>query len=294
MLKLPLAVLAVLVGLLGLTPAVDAVSPVEQVTSSAPRPRNLTVTAQSTSSISINWQTGFGAETSPNGFIVSIRRTHPAPVEPIGTPKCPELWRSWRTPRATQFPTECVIDGLQPGAYYEIQVMESPNGENSAPATAWSGTFVPGVENLQVEVDWKADGSDIVATWKLPTDMKNIDSSYARFFTADNRMVWSCYRNVAQTGRCKFSEVVDGDYRVEVRTTGGYGSEPISKKVTVERPIQDAKDLEPSYYWHSDIPGQMFLNLSWTHIAATGTNSYTASATGRTCTALASATPERL
>lgn len=149
-------------------------------------------------------------------------------------------------------------------------MFETPNGGNSKAATAWTGTFVPSVTNVQVAVDWKTEGSDVVVTWDPPQETNNVSGTSARFYTAQNRFIFSCFRNVAQTGRCEFPGVVDGDYRVEVRADGGYGSEVRRQDFKVERPIVDT-ELDFTYDWRSDAPGQMYIKLSWTHIESTGT-----------------------
>ncbi len=290
-----MAVLASLVALFGLTPSIsaaqEALPPLHPLDGA---PQNLTAVTTSASEITLDWLTTTGANTSTNGFIVSVRKSSPGPAEPIGSPKCQELWRTYLTPAGTEFATECVVDGLEAGAYYEIQVVETSPSRNSRPANAWSATFVPPVNNVKVKVDRKESGADILTTWDLPSDTKNITGSTATFYNSQDRAVWSCFRNVAQTGRCEFPEVVDGQYRVEVQTTGGAGSNPVTKRITVEQPPDPDPELHPSIRWHSAVSGEMFLNVSWNHIAESETFSYTASTATGACMARASMTPQRL
>ena len=294
-----------LFGLIGLGASAAAAdgstttAPSSPATSATAAPQNLTASPASPTSISVDWTSTTGAETSPNGFIVAIRRTWPAPVEPIGTPKCAELWRPQyeRPTSGTQYATECVIEGLEPGSNYEIQVVESFYFDNNSdPATTYSGTMVHGIANVDVDVEWKEIGSKVTATWNLPADTTGIYSHGATFYDDQDRAVWSCYRQVAQTGRCVFEDVIDGDYRIEAITYGGYGSTPATRNFTINPPVPNGTDLETNYRWWSTVEGQMHLNVAWNHVRIATSASYVASAGGATCSATAADldTPERL
>lgn len=302
--KRPSTALVILIltlfGLFGLaaSPAQADTADGTQPNSPSSAPRNLTAEPSSTTELSVNWQSTTGAETSPNGFIVAVRRTHPNPVEPIGTPKCAELWRpKYEQPTAgKQYATECVVDGLEVGAHYEIQVVETFYYDtNSLTATTYSATYVHGPTNLKTEVTWKAIGSEVLATWDMPTDRTNINGHGVTLFNDQNRYVASCYRSVAQTGRCTFDGLIDGDYRAETYISSYYGSrpQPISTSFSINR-VVDPDELDPDYNWWSTTDGQMYVNVSWNHVSNSTSSSYTATADGTSCSARATSTPQRL
>ncbi len=293
-----LAILVVtLFGLIGLAAAPAHASDVTNAP--IPYPQNLQAEPTSTTEISVNWKSTTGAETSPNGFLVTARRTYPNPEEAIGTHKCRDLYRpsNERPTNATMYASECVIDGLDVGAYYEVQVFETfYYKRNSAAATIYSGTYVNGPSNITTDYTWDADGTDVVVRWDLPGDRTSLYSHGATLYNDQNRAVSSCYRNISQTGRCTFDDLIDGDYRAEsfVNANRGYSPKPVSISFTIERPLPPRPQPEPEYNWWSTTNGQMYVNVSWNHGPNSSSSRYTVSVAGESCSASAVETPERL
>ncbi len=259
------------------------------------KPRSVVATPVSTTEISLNWRTSTWEQTSPHGFAVSVRKVWPFPAQPSSTPACEALNRSGSQDDLSRVATECVIRGLEPGANYEIQIVEQFRSGDSEPATAWSGTFVHRPTDLTIRADWSPDGSAVLVGWLLPANRKNISHHGARLYDQHDRRVGSCFRTISQRPSCEFARLADGGYRVEAFTYGGFGVvEPLHGAIELRRPAPTLTELDLEATWRSSAAGELFINVSWNHIDGASSAEYEVEIRDEECEATATETPQRI
>ncbi|KAK2089164.1 hypothetical protein P7K49_035071 [Saguinus oedipus] len=127
-------------------------------TSTAPNPvRNLTVEAQTTSSITLSWEAPEGPDPQNSTYWVEGTRDG-------GT-----------TETRSTTDTVITVDGLEPGSLYKFFVRVEKNGVNSSEETVTTATAPNPVRNLTVEAPTT---SSITLSWEAPEGPDPQNSTY--------------------------------------------------------------------------------------------------------------------
>ncbi|KAL0609980.1 Receptor-type tyrosine-protein phosphatase H [Plecturocebus cupreus] len=127
-------------------------------TATAPNPvRNLTVEAQTTSSITLSWAAPEGPD--PQNFTYWVECTGDG----------------GRTETRSTTDTIVTVNGLEPGSLYNFSVRVEKNGVNSSEETITTATAPNPVRNLTVEAQTT---SSITLSWAAPEDPDPQNSTY--------------------------------------------------------------------------------------------------------------------
>ncbi|XP_077837987.1 receptor-type tyrosine-protein phosphatase H isoform X4 [Macaca mulatta] len=141
-------------------------SSVETVTTAtAPNPvRNLTVEAQTNSSLALTWEAPEGPDPQNSTYWVEYTRD------------------SGRSETRSTTDTNITVDGLEPGSLYAFSVWVEKNGINSSRETGNATTAPNPVTNVHMETQ---TNSSITLSWDVPSGPDPQDYTYGVEYTAD-------------------------------------------------------------------------------------------------------------
>nr|XP_045235257.1 receptor-type tyrosine-protein phosphatase H isoform X5 [Macaca fascicularis] len=142
-------------------------SSVETVTTAtAPNPvRNLTVEAQTNSSLALTWEAPEGPDPQNSTYWVEYTRD------------------SGRSETRSTTDTNITVDGLEPGSLYVFSVWVEKNGINSSRETGNATTAPNPVTNVRMETQ---TNSSITLSWDVPSGPDPQDYTYGVEYTADD------------------------------------------------------------------------------------------------------------
>ncbi|XP_074242013.1 receptor-type tyrosine-protein phosphatase H isoform X3 [Saimiri boliviensis] len=186
---------------------------------SAPNPvRNLTVEAQTTSSITLRWEVPEGPHPQNSTYW----------VECTGD--------GGRTENRNTTDTNVTVDGLEPGSLYTFSVWVEKNGVNSSEETVTNATAPNPVRNLTVEAQTT---SSITLRWEVPEGPHPQNSTYWVECTGDGGRTEN--RNTTDT-----NVTVDGlepgslyTFSVWVEKYGVNSSEETVTNATAPNPVRN-------------------------------------------------------